>query len=529
MLVVVKGEGGDKPDLTISPAPDTKHVKVTKLLTVDTPKTTQSLLPDSVKKVKNRTVFVYDFGFKQHKHTPIDVTYTINDKTHHFTVPSLEEPLNMTAVSCNGFHDPAEKAHLGDTPEFHMWDRMLREHKKHHFHLVLQGGDQVYADPVFQIEDFVHKQIGRAGDMKCIELAMEEVLKKKVMDFYMDLYVKSWRGPHISEALASIPSVMMWDDHDIFDGWGSYNEELLTCGPYQTIFSIAEQFFCAFQLGCTPDNLPPATLPGKHKGKTQVHVLGRTAILSLDLRTERTLNQVMHPDTYTALNAWLSEKRTLDHIFVMSSIPMIYNDFSAIEKLLVGSNQELEDDLVDHWRSEKHNPERLTFFSDLLEFAKNNNTRVTLISGDVHIGAVGCLVDKRRVNDSNTAVINSLITSAVVNLPPPPIALNLLEFNALHKEDVNGDLEAGLVRFPPDYAQTYIPNRNFLMLLGLENHGVKAKWISEGESHDKNFEMFIQPPATNTRPENQFKHVLAKSNFLDNLLNGQIFRKGMFH
>ncbi len=33
---------------------------------------------------------------------------------------------------------------------------------------------------------------------------------------------------------------MMWDDHDIFDGWGSYPHALLTCSVFQgdILFSI---------------------------------------------------------------------------------------------------------------------------------------------------------------------------------------------------------------------------------------------------------------------------------------------------
>lgn len=33
-------------------------------------------------------------------------------------------------------------------------------------------------------------------------------------------------GPRRSLRLHSVPSLMMWDDHDIFDGWGSYETEL---------------------------------------------------------------------------------------------------------------------------------------------------------------------------------------------------------------------------------------------------------------------------------------------------------------
>ena len=40
---------------------------------------------------------------------------------------------------------------------------------------------------------------------------------------------------HVSTAMSSIPNVMMWDDHDIFDGFGSYDKELQTCPVFKVI------------------------------------------------------------------------------------------------------------------------------------------------------------------------------------------------------------------------------------------------------------------------------------------------------
>ena len=51
--------------------------------------------------------------------------------------------------------------------------------------------------------------------------------------------------------LATIPSIMMWDDHDIFDGWGSYPEDLQTCDVYPEIYKAAVRHFRLFQLRST--------------------------------------------------------------------------------------------------------------------------------------------------------------------------------------------------------------------------------------------------------------------------------------
>ena len=51
--------------------------------------------------------------------------------------------------------------------------------------------------------------------------------------FYFTHYRQHWCSKHLADAFACIPQVMMWDDHDIFDGWGSYPHALLTCSVFQ--------------------------------------------------------------------------------------------------------------------------------------------------------------------------------------------------------------------------------------------------------------------------------------------------------
>jgi PhoD related phosphatase len=42
----------------------------------------------------------------------------------------------------------------------------------------------------------------------------------------------------VAEALASIPSVNMWDDHDIIDGYGSYPNDMQNTDLFQGKQSI---------------------------------------------------------------------------------------------------------------------------------------------------------------------------------------------------------------------------------------------------------------------------------------------------
>ena len=75
-----------------------------------------------------------------------------------------------------------------------------------------------------------------------------KLLTSQISKFYEKLYYERWNQPETALMLASIPNVMMWDDHDIFDGWGSYPAEIQNGDVHQTIFAQAKQYFELFQM-----------------------------------------------------------------------------------------------------------------------------------------------------------------------------------------------------------------------------------------------------------------------------------------
>jgi hypothetical protein len=57
-------------------------------------------------------------------------------------------------------------------------------------------------------------------------------MNKQVKEFYFRRCLQhfhSSRNEGYAAALSSIPAVNMWDDHDIFDGFGSYEDEIQVC------------------------------------------------------------------------------------------------------------------------------------------------------------------------------------------------------------------------------------------------------------------------------------------------------------
>lgn len=57
--------------------------------------------------------------------------------------------------------------------------------------------------------------------------------------YFSKMYLERWSQPDVATTLASMPAVMMWDDHDIMDGWGSHPADLHKCPVFQGIYRVA--------------------------------------------------------------------------------------------------------------------------------------------------------------------------------------------------------------------------------------------------------------------------------------------------
>src|SRR3546814_6299998 len=58
--------------------------------------------------------------------------------------------------------------------------------------------------------------------------------------------------------VARVPTLAMWDDHDICDGWGSLPHERMDSPLGRSLFEVAREFFLLFQQGVAADDYPPA-------------------------------------------------------------------------------------------------------------------------------------------------------------------------------------------------------------------------------------------------------------------------------
>jgi hypothetical protein len=283
----------------------------------------------------------------------------------------------------------------------------------------------------------------------------------------------------VGAAFASIPSLAMWDDHDITDGWGSLDEDLQSSTVYKALFAAADRAFRVFQLQTPPGSLPAGSVAGA--ALSHLQRIDDIAILSLDLRSQRRSSQLLDPPAwqavYDAIAAAAAQKPR--HLFVVSGPPLIYPATTGIQKLLeiLPGEQGVEDDLRDRWGAKPHQPARRKLVRALLDATREHGVRATILSGDVHHAALGRIRVKRPGVPANANEILNLVSSAIVHAPPPKIAIWALKLLD-EKFAIARDIGARMIELP-GINQNYIVRRNYLLLLASPQGRVTAEWWFE--------------------------------------------------
>jgi PhoD-like phosphatase len=212
-------------------------------------------------------------------------------------------------------------------------------------HLLLTIGDQIYVD-----ED--------APETRAFIRARRDTSRppgEEVLDFeeYTRLYLESWSEPHIRWLLSTVPTMMMFDDHDVHDDWNTslaWLEEIRAQGWWQTRIEAALASYWVYQwIG----NLSPGQLE-KNEVLKQVKELpdagqqllrwagrvdrgsdgsrwsfyrdiGKVRMILFDSREGRVLGERPRRMNDDAEYEWLSSKAQggVDHLLLIDTLPFL--------------------------------------------------------------------------------------------------------------------------------------------------------------------------------------------------------------
>ncbi|NIY75046.1 alkaline phosphatase family protein [Thalassospira sp. HF15] len=422
------------------------------------------IAPVKLANLFGRTYWRFDFDL------PANTTSSYSFGTETYDVcTDLSKDLRIGFVSCNGQEDGDLDRPLEDRNA--LWTDLGREHAKQPFSLLLHGGDQIYADGVWECHPDIIKW-DKAGRRERMATAFSDVMRDAVLKFYLDHYLAIYGQPQIGHMLARVPSLMMWDDHDIFDGWGSHKKWFQGTAVAKGMFDCAREAFCLMQLCCAPGDLPDMVLDRDGKSLAWRTDFPGVSIIAPDLRSERTPNAVMGEHGWRDLPQCLESVPDGNRILLMSSVPVIGPRLSLVEMMmhLLPKAQKYEDDLRDQWQSRWHRREWCRFLELIEAIANEHDHEITLLSGEIHVATRGTF-------ETRGKTIHQLVASGISHTAPPKAFARGLGLLAWIGDNPLPDRPTKLKPLP-ERKGTYCAARNYLTLLRSDTNW-HAKWHLE--------------------------------------------------
>lgn len=223
------------------------------------------------------------------------------------TLPENPDEIEFVLMSCHGIeayeHDPKNKA----INTWRMWSKLdtyLKDNDR--CRLLVLGGDQVYMDDTFKEDISNYKS-----------LTKDQATQKAY-----DVYVLYWGDPLYRKAMAQFPAILMWDDHDLIDGWGSREAAKLKSNreAWQSYGALLTSAFSQMQASRNPGEIH------RSSGFSFRFGIGSTQFIALDLRSGRRIldsgkSEMMSKDHRKALTETFEKvPATTETLFIVSPV-----------------------------------------------------------------------------------------------------------------------------------------------------------------------------------------------------------------
>lgn len=314
--------------------------------------------------------------------------------------------------------------------KMHMWESFREMLELHGANFVIGGGDQVYADGDKKIDIWRWLRKVKSDVSK---LPMTEQVAVMV-SWYRDIYRGYWGDLEMRRVFRRWPQYMIWDDHEIMDGWGSYTEKELSdtldsmwewenvgknVALARNMFAAAKQAYGEYQHSHNP--------PTDREQWDYTFTWGRCAFFVLDMRGHRdygrpTDDKILGAAQFRRLEAWLkgAEATEASVVFIVSPVPTVHlKDFvmNYLDLTLLG----LADDLRDEWEHPSNRAEFFRLLNAVFDFSQRHGKKVVFLSGDVHISAAFRLTSQA----TPAARVYQLTSSGITYCKSPGRALKL--------------------------------------------------------------------------------------------------------
>ncbi|MFB6776432.1 alkaline phosphatase D family protein [Streptomyces sp. NPDC056352] len=292
--------------------------------------------------------------------------------------------------------------------------------------VLLLLGDQVYAD---EISKATRRRLAARRDLS-------EPPGAEVADYeeYTHLYDESWRDPEVRWLLSTVPSCMIFDDHDVVDDWNTsaawladvratpWWHERIVSGlasywVYQHLGNLSPTALAADPLYAEVCAVPDGTEPLRRFAAeadaepagtrwSYRRVFGRIRLLMVDTRAARVLDEERRSMLDAEEARWVREEAladpgSYDHLLIGTSLPWLLpplvHDAEQWDAALCrgergglggrwarfGENLRRRSDL-EHWAAFPASFRRLTELIREAGSGPDAPATVCVLSGDVH-------------------------------------------------------------------------------------------------------------------------------------------------
>ncbi|KAM4054896.1 WW domain-containing protein [Hirsutella rhossiliensis] len=379
-----------------------------------------------------------------------------------------------------------ERARLGGVG--FMWKDVLQKNIDcGGFHVQLGLGDQIYGDRLWKEVPLLRQWLAMSGRDNKKNVQWTARHEEDVSHAYFHFYTSHFDQPFLREAFAQIPHVLQINDHDIFDGYGSYPAYMQASPMFKNIGRIATDMYLLFQHHTTVEmmrnvstdhDIFTVTGVGWHFVK---HLGPAMAVVGSDCRSERTQARVMAGPTYQGIFPKVATlPPSVQHVIWMVSVPLVYPRLEGVESLantvaagkkavnttynilgkvtssmagVVGGKEvvaqgfshvkkavgktglmgnvlnqfgelDIQEVLKDMWTHETKDLERTYFIRTLQGISQRKGIRMTFLSGDVNASGAGLVHDPTHPGDHKT--MYQIISSPIVGAPQGGYVLKLL-------------------------------------------------------------------------------------------------------
>jgi phosphodiesterase/alkaline phosphatase D-like protein len=308
------------------------------------------------------------------------------------TYKTNTDSLNIAVVSCN---------FLGRRQETDLWaDLRDRYIIPGNVDLLIHAGDQIYGDSTFARS---------LETIKSNNPKSKKAQNEQILEAYRRLYRAWWAESSTRDVLANVPNLMIWDDHEIRDDWGSRREDYNSRTEEYRIGTLARQVYREYQRQLWED------LPHNDE-EEHFHVWGTIGVLFVDQRGGRSFGRdVARP--YLGSRQWNNIVNTLKTgalskiraLIIVTSVPLVY-----LGSNITRSGVSIVDDLYDHWSHPINNKEQIEMLRALRDWKQTipGQRELLVVGGDVHIGG------HTDIKHEGITIYKQLITSPIANTPP---------------------------------------------------------------------------------------------------------------